>query len=89
MDLDALNEAAAKADGEDGRPTTFVQWKGTEICMDFWCPCGVQSHFDTGFLYALKCPTCGRRYEVATQLCLRQVPTGEPDPWSMQVGELA
>lgn len=39
--------------------SVFVQWKGTDVCMDIYCVCGVHGHFDGYFAYALKCPKCG------------------------------
>lgn len=53
------------ADDEDPRdwprPSVYIQWKGTEVCLDFHCVCGPGKigHFDGGFAYAVKCPTAG------------------------------
>ena len=39
--------------------SAFVQWKGTDICMDFHCPrCEGDSHFDGMFAYNIQCPRC-------------------------------
>ncbi len=43
----------------DDRPNVFIQWKGTNVCFDFWCECGQASHYDGWFAYAFKCPSCG------------------------------
>lgn len=43
-------------------PHVFVQWKGTNVCMDFYCECGKQSHFDVDFAYAIRCPYCKRTW---------------------------
>jgi hypothetical protein len=45
-----------------GKPHGWVQWKGTDVCMDIHCICGCHSHFDGDFAYAVKCPECGRSY---------------------------
>jgi hypothetical protein len=45
-------------------PHAFIQWKGTNVCMDFYCECGAQCHFDGGFAYAVKCPHCGTVWEM-------------------------
>lgn len=38
---------------------TFIQWKGTDLCMDFICPnCGYQDHFDGYGFYTITCTTC-------------------------------
>ena len=39
---------------------TFIQWKGTEVCMDFSCECGGGGHFDGMFAYYVRCPDCGK-----------------------------
>lgn len=42
----------------------FIQWKGTDVCMDFTCECGVNGHFDGFFAYVVECPGCGRLWEM-------------------------
>jgi hypothetical protein len=37
----------------------FIQWKGTDVCVDLECECGAYIHFDGLFLYAWRCPRCG------------------------------
>ena len=46
----------------DGKPHGWVQWKGTNVCMDIWCVCGEPGHVDASFAYNVKCPKCGRVY---------------------------
>lgn len=41
-----------------------VQWKGTDACMDVYCPCGRQSHFDGLFAYFVRC-ACGKVWQGA------------------------
>lgn len=49
--------------------TTFIQWKGTDLCMDFNCPaCGEHSHFDGYFAYHVECGQCGARWEMPTDV---------------------
>lgn len=43
-------------------PSGWIQWKGTDVCMDVHCICGQSSHVDADFLYHVKCPYCGRVY---------------------------
>ncbi len=45
-------------------PHGWVQWKGTNVCMDVHCECGEMSHIDAEFCYVVQCPCCGRRYWV-------------------------
>lgn len=52
----------------DAPPKThhiFIQWKGTDVCLDFNCPeCGHHGHFDGYYAYALGCKGCGAIYEM-------------------------
>lgn len=41
----------------------FVQWKGTDACLGFHCPCGGRGHIDGDFLYTVRCLGCGTVYE--------------------------
>jgi len=43
-------------------PHGWIQWKGTNVCMDVHCACGKMSHLDADFAYHVKCPYCGRVY---------------------------
>jgi len=43
------------------KPHGWIQWKGTDVCMDVYCECGKHSHVDAEFAYYLKC-SCGRVY---------------------------
>ena len=45
-----------------GKPYGWVQWKGTDVCMDVHCKCGYMSHIDSDFAYNVKCPKCGTVY---------------------------
>lgn len=51
--------------GADGKSTTvkdphgWIQWKGTNVCIDLHCKCGKHSHYDGDFLYHWICPHCG------------------------------
>ena len=44
----------------EGAPHGWIQWKGTNVCMDVYCPCGHHSHIDADFAYYVKCPNCKR-----------------------------
>jgi hypothetical protein len=43
---------------------TFLQWKGTDVCLDFYCKCGNTFHLDEYFAYYIKCLACGRVYKM-------------------------
>ena len=51
----------------------FIQWKGTDVCLDFSCVCGAQGHFDGDFAYGLRCFACGAVYEMGTQVIAKRV----------------
>ena len=44
-------------------PHAWIQWKGTDVCMDVHCACGEQVHLDGYFAYHIKCGACGQVYE--------------------------
>ena len=46
----------------------FIQWKGTDLCMDFHCKCGDSFHFDGDFCYYIECIHCGRVYKMPTEI---------------------
>lgn len=50
---------------KDGEPHGWIQWKGTDVCIDLRCICGVLGHLDTDFMYNVKCKNCGRVYMVS------------------------
>jgi len=47
-----------------GEAHGWVQWKGTNVCMDIHCRCGHHGHVDADFFYAYRCPKCGATYAV-------------------------
>lgn len=54
--------------------TTFIQWKGTNLCMDFYCPdCNYHSHFDGMFGYVIECPNCHEKFEMPTDVAVKKV----------------
>lgn len=73
-----MERSAQFIDGAPPAPYAFIQWKGTLVCMDWYCECGKQAHVDDDFAYHVECPHCQRRYEVGCFVALR--PTTEtPD----------
>jgi hypothetical protein len=57
-------DAVYSQDNPEGPAHGWIQWKGTEVCIDLHCVCGNQSHFDGDFFYHYKCPKCGAKYAV-------------------------
>ena len=60
-------------DFPDDGPHGWVQWKGTEACVDLHCACGAHGHFDGMFMYRVRCKDCGRRYVVGQVVKLIEV----------------
>jgi transposase-like protein len=48
----------------------FLQWKGTDACYDFWCPCDgtgedrYHGHRDGEFRQQFTCDNCGRTWQL-------------------------
>ena len=51
---------------------TFIQWKGTDVCMDLHCPCGADGHVDASFAYFVRCPDCDTVYELGAQVIVKR-----------------
>lgn len=58
--------------GEGPKPQVFIQWKGTNVCLDFTCECGHHGHFDGYFAYVLRCTYCGKTWEMPFHLYPRE-----------------
>ena len=56
----------------DAPAHSFIQWKGTDVCLDFHCECGTHAHFDGDFAYVIVCPACGAEWEQPATIPLRR-----------------
>ena len=45
-----------------GLPHAWIQWKGTDVCMEVYCKCGNSMHIDGLFAYNIECNKCGTIY---------------------------
>lgn len=61
-----LVDKATRIEGPHG----WIQWKGTDVCMDVRCTCGAQMHVDGEFVYYIGCKLCGRTYAVGAYVKL-------------------
>ena len=61
------------------KPHAWIQWKGTQVCADINCSCGEQSHFDGEFMYFIRCPHCGKVWEVGTHVTLHDLALASPE----------
>lgn len=48
----------------------WIQWKGTNVCLDATCVCGASGHIDGSFAYYFRCIECGRRYALGPTIKL-------------------
>ena len=56
----------------------FIQWKGTDVCLDAVCPdCGNHGHVHGMFVYFLKCSQCGAVLEMQPYIALHRPVSGE------------
>ena len=55
-------------------PFAFIQWKGTDACVDLTCACGAAGHLDGDFLYFVRCRACGAVYALRPYVDLVPVP---------------
>jgi hypothetical protein len=53
-------------------PSAFLQWKGTNVCMDFHCECGAFCHFDGYSAYTIRCPHCKTVWEMPSVIYPRK-----------------
>jgi hypothetical protein len=54
----------------DGQPYGWIQWKGTDACIDLHCSCGHHGHVDADFFYFYECPNCKAKYAVGQNVKL-------------------
>lgn len=53
-------------------PYGWIQWKGTDVCIDLHCICGFLGHYDGDFLYTWKCPKCKQIFKVGPNVQLKK-----------------
>jgi len=71
MSADRAFDAIAAADPVPAdSPRGWIQYKGTDICVDLHCACGTHGHYDGDQMYFVRCKDCGRRYGVSQNVLL-------------------
>lgn len=56
----------------DTTKEAFIQWKGTDVCMDLHCPkCGHHNHYDGFFAYAVECAKCKAVWKMSWYVSFR------------------
>lgn len=74
---DTTDEEYWKAEDRGEQPHVFIQWKGTNSCGYYRCPCGGHWHIDDSFVYNTQCPDCKQFYRVGCHITL--YPVDKPD----------
>ncbi len=71
-------EAWDKQEKFEGQSSGWIQWKGTNVCLDIHCSCGKSSHVDGEFAYSVECPHCHTIYFCNGHIQLIEIedPTG-------------
>lgn len=65
-----IYESIYSQDNKEGENYGWIQWKGTEVCIDIHCHCGHHGHFDGDFFYYYECPECKTKYAVGANIKL-------------------
>jgi hypothetical protein len=72
-------ESIYSRDNPEGEAHGWIQWKGTNVCIDLHCKCGAHMHFDGDFLYHFSCPHCGRKYALGQNVALIELTEDEAE----------
>lgn len=67
---------AADADTKAG-PHGWIQWKGTDVCLDVHCSCGAHTHLDADFAYYVQCGACGKLWALSANVRMIEVTADE------------
>ncbi len=70
MSKDLFNEIYSQDFNVENVSNGWIQWKGTDVCMDIHCICGHFGHIDADFFYAYECPNCHKKFAVGQNIKL-------------------
>ncbi len=65
-----IYSALYSQDNPEGDAHGWIQWKGTDVCIDLHCECGQHDHHDGGFFYFYECTACGKKYALGQNVKL-------------------
>jgi len=72
-------EEVYSQDNPVARSGGWIQWKGTNVCVDLHCKCGWAGHYDGDFMYHVKCPKCETCYAVGQNIKLIELTTEQTE----------
>lgn len=52
--------------------STYIQWKGTDLCMSWFCEDGHQNHWDGWSAYEIECEVCKKKYYPEESVVLKK-----------------
>jgi hypothetical protein len=65
-----MYDAVYSQDNPRSESGGWIQWKGTNVCVDLHCRCGNADHVDMDFMYFVRCAACGTVYAVGQNIKL-------------------
>lgn len=68
-------------------PFAWIQWKGTNVCMDIHCACGELLHLDAEFAYYIQCGECGQVYECSGYIDLHPIDVMPEGTWRVRADD--
>lgn len=77
-----LLQKETKVDGPHG----WIQWKGTNVCMDTHCKCGYHGHLDDDFCYYYQCPKCNTIYAIGSHVKFVELNDAEMKEYTLKHG---
>lgn len=77
--MDNFYETVYSQDNPKGEAHGWIQWKGTDVCIDLHCACGYHGHFDGDFFYFYECPACHAKYAVGQNVKLIPLTTEQQE----------
>ena len=63
----------------------WIQWKGTNVCIDLHCECGMAEHYDGEFFYYWSCK-CGKSYAVGQNVKLIKLTENQVKEVNLEYG---
>ena len=85
-DYNQFHDEVYSQDNVAGSAHGWIQWKGTEVCIDLHCKCGYHGHYDGGFFYYYACPKCGAKYAVGQNVKLIELTVAQTNYVEQQRG---
>lgn len=74
-------EEANKLFDNHNNASGFIQWKGTDVCLDFHCPkCCTHNHYDDYFAYTIQCGGCKTNFALSPKVEVVELTDDNTEP---------